>query len=324
LLPFLNLAIILAYYAYFIMHNPQLARNEVRTIDYFTQADLVWQSIIYYFHTKQSFAFQNALQVNHILFSNVKYWCYALWTAGLGVLLVWKSNKDVLVHTRTTRAIIMGLSLCVVPLLPFFVLNYYYLANRNIFLSLLGLSIIGQALFDLLIKKQWLKNGILACLVLLLVLLNISEVACYKELNAVDRHICSQILAQVGEQNIRPENTLLVLNTRATYIDIKSNASIANASSCDWGLLGLMQVMLNRVTSMSIVCAPHGSPFVYDPNKAYTAIVGIDHENNVLPLILKQNAHNKNVIVTSKNGAYFGQLMYVSETQYVYITKGDS
>jgi hypothetical protein len=324
-MPFLNVSVIIIYYAYFIAIYPEFARAETRTIDYFTQAHRVLQSIYDYTIFKQFYALIDGFKDGSKIIIHNNSFIYVIFIILLSIILYasFKKGKIALLLSKDSitdsmKHFVVGLIFFAVPFSIFFVLNYYYIYNRNIFLPMIGITIICEMIFNIVFNVPILKKfkGIFIILtVMVFMITNIAEINNYKKINETDNAICKDIITCIGEENIKTNNSLFVLNTRDNYVKV-TDQSVSSSCSSDWGLMGLMQVQLNKVAKMQIYCTQNNQDVTYVLNAANIYFVGIDENNSVLKLF--GVANNQDILLNQQDGQRFGILKSISNNKYTF------
>ncbi|MFZ5989950.1 MAG: hypothetical protein ACOYWZ_22865 [Bacillota bacterium] len=258
-----------------------------------------------------------------IILSNNSY-AFLILIIVLGILIYYIALKENLKTDIKTNIIkfIIGLSIFVIPFLPFFLINLIWICNRNLFISFIGLGIMIESVLNAVSKNNILKNMralLLGLIVFLFMTANVYELTYYRRTGLIDMEITSKI-SKIPE--IDEGKNLIVLNTRSHYI--KSTAKRAgNCTGSNWALLGALQAQQNKYIRVR-----HAFPL---PDKAETpiersilensVILGIDDRLNIFPLQIIRTEKNT-VYVSRLNGEEFGYLKF-KNNQYAEFVSND-
>jgi hypothetical protein len=316
-IPFVSMGIIGIYYAYFIAKFPDLARAQARTTDYLTQAKTVIRSIFDIAISAQFYSMITTFKDGVITILHNNSYIYLALVAVLSILLYTFFTKDkISLREKRIKQLLTGILFFIVPFIPFFILNYYYIANRNVFLSMIGIAVLLEVIYSAVFNNRAvskLKGLFIVLTVVILVIMNISEVNNYKKINETDNAIAKEIITVIGQENIKEENSLYLFNTRYNYVQV-SSSTVASSCSSDWGLMGLMQVQMGKVAKMKVYCTPDKQNVKIDTGNNY--FVGIDENNKVV--ILKRTAEKQDIMLNQEDGQRFGVLKITSSGSYTF------
>ncbi|HHY95814.1 MAG TPA: hypothetical protein GX513_12525 [Firmicutes bacterium] len=187
----------------------------------------------------------------------------------------------------------LGALLVFLPFAPFFLLKDAWIYNRSAFLSLLGLSLMAEALVN---GAVWaagrgrllaiLRGALLGALVFGFLLANTAEVAAYREVSLSDKQICQEFIG--AAEKAAPDwdsKEILLFNAKPVYARLTGN-HFTNCTASDWALMGAVQVTRGNRRIGHIYPVPEGGQFVLPQQKLQSSplYLGIDDRMTVFPL----------------------------------------
>jgi hypothetical protein len=213
--------------------------------------------------------------------------------------------------------LVFGIVLMIIPYLPFFLLKEGGREMRIAFFSLLGLGVVLQGLFDLLAVNRWIRgfmSGGVSVAVCLMLLVHVSELTDYKRISEMDVQIGNAIRRHLEEDHtIQALNQVVILNNKKSYGQVNTDygTHIANATSSDWALTGLVRALERDISLPYIRVARDTMPIEYDEVAMVDFIfLGLEDNGDVVKLeqeiVENVETQQKEVRFYDEEGHLFG------------------
>jgi hypothetical protein len=324
ILPVLNVGLIGAYYVVFKEGGNTAERGQlvpwerlwVHTGGVFHE----FYDIVILLHAKfYSVGFRRGLA---LLMDNRSY-VYLLLILSVALLIGWLAFRLAQREKAERKAgwqIFIGLVLVVIPLSPFFILNQSGLALRNVFPSLIGLALMLDGLFLLLLKRKqgaFLYGTISAVLTFVFIVVNVADIVDYKKVSEADRHVAEQIIAfgkQERKINGRYPVYLFGAEPQLIQVGVPFLNHIRNTTSSDWAMAGVMRAVgQNRYYPSVTPVSAKQDLIIADKDMERGLLLGLEKDLTVV-LLRKEKKRNGDYHLVRPDGTRFG--IYFTSKQY--------
>lgn len=248
-IPIMSTGWIGAWYVYFMMKGEMQARGSLNLSGIFGTTveciKMVWTNLK---HGYSNFLVQLDFGMDTFFKSGFALILLAVIAYLIFYIYRNKSVKDE--NKRVWRKLILGTVLFVSPFLPFIVLETNVIAVRNMYLGFLGLAIIAETIFDLLLRfikneKAYniIKTGTLGIIVVLFVIANVDGCNNYRKVNAIDNKVASQIIEVISEDDFVAKKTISInYNSDDLYKYKNLSNYVESVVEAGWAMMGKIQV----------------------------------------------------------------------------------
>lgn len=269
--PILSTALIGSYYLYFSMHGGIQERGQITKVSFFDNVITCLQKIGEKFFYEQGIMLQNGFQRGmEIIQTN---WLSILFLVCLVIFFFFLFRMQY--HNKTKEKswkqvlekILIALVCIMAPFIPFFILEDPVIANRNFYISYIGIAILVETLVSLLLgliqKKHiqtLLETVLVSGLVAFSVIVNTAEVDNYKKVYEFDTKAGKAILSVLGEDVFEEKKTVYVKYEEELILKNKNTTSNHYRSMIenDWGIMGKLQVLRGKIGIGEFT--PYGEP----------------------------------------------------------------
>lgn len=171
------------------------------------------------------------------------------------IFYIFKNNCVKDENKRICRKLILGGTLFVSPFLPFVVLETNYIAMRNMYLSSLGIAVIIETIFDVILKNikngnayNVIKTSMLGLIMITFVISNVDGCNNYKKVYELDNKVAKQIIENIDEKAFKDKKTISINYNYDELIKYKNLSNNVNSVvEADWALMGKLQVSKQKV-----------------------------------------------------------------------------
>lgn len=322
IIPSMNLLIILMYYKYFSNTGNVANRGQLVKSNFIIHTKQVWKEIIKLFSIKSinmiKNGFINAIQ---LIFTDKAFTFLALVAIlSIALSIIYSREKVSYTWKNSMVKFFCGTILFVIPFAPFFLLENFIIANRNAFVSLVGMGLMFESFVSLIfLKKDFpVLRGLICCIIVFcFILVNISEVYNYKMVYEIDREIVTNIY-YIRSNLDQPPGRTVVFNTKSLYFTPTSE-HFSNCTGSDWALSGAMYSIIGKTHGMGYyypVKDGNMIPINIEELKKAT-LMGMDENRKVNLLMLEQD-NDKTFKLITDDGRYFGKLVEQSNNTYIF------
>ncbi|WHH58376.1 glucosyltransferase domain-containing protein [Petroclostridium sp. X23] len=323
--PFINLFIIGAYYKFFGNTGNLAQRGQVvdgKYIEHFNKVidkiSDVWGRAHLPLYTN---GFRRGIEVlfhNHSYF----YMILILLMSSLACLYVINDKTDKNIKKNLLK-IAIGLLLFWVPFGVNFLLKDIWISNRNAFTSFIGLGLMAEGMISTFNGGKiinYIKGlGIFAAVFIFLIV-NVSELTDYKSISEIDRKICSNVVSAIQNKEFyKGRKSAIVFGTRPVYIEqnMYFHEHIHNVTESDWAFTGGVRAIAGNVKIQSVKpMHKWHAVSLKDDIWSKNILLGIDNDLSVFPL-KAASGNNGDILLSKRNGDYFGQLEKQGNGTYV-------
>ena len=166
------------------------------------------------------------------------------------VYIYWNNcTKDE--NKKNFRKVFLGGIIFISPILPFVILETNYIAMRNLYLPFLGVAILLEVLFDLVLKliknnraHNIIKTTVCGFFMIIFVIANVDGTSNYKKINAIDFKAFNQVLKNVDKSYFEEQKTISInydIDELNKYKNLSNNMECTIES--DWASMGKIQVL---------------------------------------------------------------------------------
>ncbi len=238
--PFVNLALVCAYYAAFSKSGAFGARSSLISPEMlWTHARYIWSNL--YLAWGRGLV---TLNINGF-------------GRGLSLLLAnrWYMVMVVLACLVTAyfgagrwqkpdlKALWLAPLLFFAPYAPFFVLTGAMVPFRNTFTSFIGLGLVFILIFDLLVRTIWLRRAVLFVVIFVFMTVNVSERSDYRAVSMTDRKICEGIASKLDSDVLAGKREAVLVRAQWQYTpqNVHHHTHIYSVTQSDWSLTGALR-----------------------------------------------------------------------------------
>lgn len=325
LIPLFNLAAIGTYYKIFSHTGNMAARGQLLQGDYLGHTITVLRRIEELLVAGQWQMLKNGTLRGLEIIAADRAYIYLALTVLTGFIFAILAARESPVTGFRDNIIkfLLGASLLIVPFSPFFLLSYTWIANRNAFLSLLGVALLAEVFIHILFtarRAAILRGALLGVLVFAFLMANTAEVADYRSVSLTDREICREFIKTAGKAGPGwNKREILLFNARPAYVELTAE-HFQNCTSSDWAIMGALQVARGKRGIGHILPVPDGSQFSLPEDRfRRTMYLGIDEGKRVFPLsgrwtdvnileLRKENGENFGEVKRSSGGLFYFRL----------------
>ncbi len=257
--PFVNIAIIGAYYLMFRSAGNMASRGLLLSTEYTKHTINVLKKI------RELMTVIPGSQIKHGIINGTELLLsdrsvlYAILALLVSVAIgIFYTREKVSVSWKTTAVkFILGLFLIVLPFAPFFVLQTLWIVFRNAFISIIGIGLVVESLAGALFSRWNLKflRGIAAGVaVFVFIIGNVAEVNDYRNISLIDHEIAANLSEALEEAKGQDWSNyeVIVFNTKPVYITPTSK-HFSNCTAVDWALTGAMRSILKRTEKLNML-----------------------------------------------------------------------
>lgn len=311
-IPLVNLAAIGTYYKHFSNTGNAAVRGQVAQGYYLRHVLQVLHRIARLLGAGQWQMLENGVVKGLQVIAADRAYLYLVLAVLIAVLLgvLDAREKPAPGYRENIVIFLLGVSLLVIPFTPFFILSYTLIANRNAFLSLLGVALIIGVFFRLVFRgrARVLQGILLAALVFAFLLANTAEVSDYRSVSLMDREICRSFIKTADEAGPDWDHRdILLFNARPVYVNLTAE-HFQNCTSSDWAFMGAVQVTRHQPEIGYILPVPGGGQFSLSEDRLMGAMyVGMDDQGGTFLLSGGWSDHNT-LVLTTGSGEIFGEV----------------
>ncbi|WCN37536.1 hypothetical protein [Aneurinibacillus uraniidurans] len=203
----------------------------------------------------------------------------------------------------------LGIILTVIPLAPFFILNDTGLALRNVFPSFIGIVLLLEMAFRLLLRKRAVYGAVTGLLVFVFLVIHVGEVTDYQKVSEADRHMVQQIVAAAeptGEFRYGSSVYLFGAKEQLVPVSVSFLNHVRSSTAYDWSLYGAIRAIgANRqYPSVTQVLENRAVP-LSTANMETGLLLGLEQDGSVAVLHSKRKITG-NYELIRPDGTYFG------------------
>ncbi len=215
------------------------------------------------------------------------------------------------IYGKNIFKIFLGITLILVPLLPFAFLKIIWICNRNLFLGFIGLGLIIESILNMFLSRTkmllTIRSALISLLTFVFLVGNIYELTFYQKVYSIDKEITYKISSLL---DTKKDKSVILFNTQPSYVNTKFKR-IENCTAADWMLVGSLKAQrencINLVFAKSI---PKDLYIDIEYNKVKSSLIlGIDNNLNIFPLEIFEVNRNM-AILYNTIGGNFGVLDY--------------
>lgn len=250
LIPVISTSWIGAWYVYFMMNGEMQSRGALNLSGIFEALKYCITMVLDKFEIAYS-NFVRSLNFGTETVLNSVASLFLLILLCVAIFYLYRSHCTKDENKRFWRKLILGAILFVVPFLPFLVLETSYIAMRNMYLPFLGLAIVLEVIFDLILKLvknekacNILKTSVCGFLMIVFVISNIDGTNNYKKVNELDTKVVEQLVEVVPEDAFENGETISI-NYDVDELNKYKNLSnfVESVIESDWATMGKIQVV---------------------------------------------------------------------------------
>lgn len=228
-IPILSTIIIGCWYLYFMLNGEMQSRGTLGMSGMLDKIVLIINKIytLYinaYYDFKFSLGFIKEDIVNLPVMSAI-----ILFIICIFIFSLFRNKFAIEKNECLWKKILFGLTIFVVPFLPFVVLESSIIANRNLYISTLGLAIIIGTLLDLILViikndsiRNFIKIVIIALFTITFAMSNIEGTNNYKKVYELDNKVANQIIEAVGNKAFEEKSQFQLIMMVISFIHTKT------------------------------------------------------------------------------------------------------
>jgi hypothetical protein len=291
-IPFINIAIIGAYYLKFSSAGNMASRGLLLSNEYLSHTINVFKKI------RELTTVTPGSQIKHGIINGIElltadravlYTLLAiLVSTALGILYAREKIADS--RKATAAKFLLGLFLIILPFAPFFALQTLWIVFRNAFISIIGIGLVAESLSGALFSRWNLKvfRGIAAgAAVFIFILGNVAEVNDYRNVSLIDHEIAMNLSEALEEAKGQDWGNyeVIVFNTKSLYITPTSK-HFSNITAVDWALTGAMRSILRRPEKLNFLhpAAAGQKASISRDQLDRCILIGMDSARSAFPL----------------------------------------
>lgn len=216
---------------------------------------------------------------------------------------------------------LIGLYLFLTPYTPFFAINLLWIANRNIFLSFVGLGLMAEAgLCFIAFNKPMImvRNILVDVMAFTFLAANVYELTYYRNVGKIDSEITMKI-SQMPES--KQGKDLILFNSKSAYIN-PTAGRIENCTGSSWGLTGALYAQRRDSLKMKNAYPVADQVFVQMQKDAVksSSLLGIDDSRNIFTLSVGEVSGDMLKLIKS-DGSEFGEADFTDDGYMVFRLK---
>lgn len=313
IIPFINFSIIGLYYRLFDHVEQATSRVQYVKSDYFEHFAHVFDKITDVWGRAHIPLYTRGLirGINELLNNGAYFYLFLIFLfTGIAAFLAFKEKDEADIKNHIIK-IVLGGALFWVPYSINFILENVWISNRNAFTSFIGLGLIVEGAIYIVIShrlRKYIKGLVIAVLVPVFIIINISEITDYKNVSETDKLICTNIVnAAQGTGFWEGKTNAILFNTFPVYVEqnMYYHEHINNVTVSDWALTGCVMAVSRNRNVRNISPVANEQIFSLDDDITSLDLFGMDSSMDVFPLSAEEI--NNDIIVLKRNdGKIFG------------------
>lgn len=211
----------------------------------------------------------------------------------------------------------VSIVLILAPMSIFFIIKNPWISLRNVFPSIIGLSLFIDLIFRYVVRINAIKSILITLLCFVFIMANVAELHDYLKSGLIDQKIAKNTVQYITENNIKTSMT--IIGTKEAYIKVATpyHEHIHNITSSNWAYKGSVTATAKSLSMPNIYPIAHGKinklyPHIEEINNFYT----LDENFNIIPLTYTRYNDNYNIY---KDGELFAEILMYDKNEPVLV-----
>ncbi|BAU29911.1 hypothetical protein DFP93_12610 [Aneurinibacillus soli] len=230
-------------------------------------------------------------------------------SVGIGWLayrLLWDAEQS---GGRRAMQAGLGIILTVIPLAPFFVLNDTGLALRNVFPSFIGIVLLLEMAFRLLLRRRAVYGAVTGLLVFVFLVIHVGEVTDYQKVSEADRQMVQHIVAAAEPTGkFRHSSPVYLFGAKEQLVPVSVSFlnHVRSSTANDWSLYGAIRAIEANRQYSSVTQVPEERVVPLSAVNVETGLLLGLEQNGIVTVLHHKEKTAGSYELLRPDGTYFG------------------